>query len=234
LIFGTGAISDAVRLEVKNRWSYYRLQQSDPARSIVVEEQDTDVYGLSWRPRRSEYRALRTRYGVDRTYRPNTATTVSVLFEPSLAFLDVCSALFLWIFGIWAGPALVGLYTQVRKGLPEFARAPRTILAASIYELHRLPYLAGVIAAWMVAEAAVRMIVLPWNTQLMLMLWLALPIVIVLFGIGGWIGPLRSDYTRQLVRSLVHAVRIVIMYALVLPLVMTGIVLGAYVLLFDF
>ncbi len=222
LIFGTGAITDAVRVEVKNRWSYYRLQQSDPARSIVVEEQDTDVYGLGWRPRRSEYRALRTRYGVDRTYRPNTATTTSTLFEPSLAFLDVCSVLFLWVFWTWAGPTLVGLYTQIRKGLPEFAHAPRTILAASIYELHRLPYLAGVIAVWMVVEVAVRMTVLPWNPRLLEIPWFALPIMMVLFGIGGWIGPLRSDYTRQLVRSRMHAVRIVLMYGVVLPWLLAG------------
>ncbi|UCC31888.1 MAG: hypothetical protein JSU86_06340, partial [Phycisphaerales bacterium] len=234
LIFGTGAITDAIRLEVKNRWSYYRLQQSDRARSIVVEEETTDVYGLSWRPRRSDYRALPTRYGVDRTYRPNTVTTVSALFEPSLAFLDVCGVLFLWVFWIWAGPALVGLHTQIRTGLPKFARAPRTIIAASVYELHRLPYLAAVIAAWMVVEAAVRMAVLPWNTQLVSILWLALPIIMVLYGVGGWIGPLRSDYTRQLVRSRVHAVRIVIMYVLVLPLAMTGSVVAAHALLLDF
>ena len=40
------------------------------------------------------------------------------------------------------------------------------------------------------------------------------------YGALGWVGPLRSDYTHQLVRSRFHAFRIVVMYAILLPVLM--------------
>ena len=42
-------------------------------------------------------------------------------------------------------------------------------------------------------------------------------IVIALLGVLNWVGPLRSDYTRQLIRSRFHAGRILLMYGVVFP-----------------
>ena len=38
----------------------------------------------------------------------------------------------------------------------------------------------------------------------------------------GWIGPLRSDYTSQLIRSRFHLVRIVVMYAVAIPMLVAS------------
>ena len=41
-----------------------------------------------------------------------------------------------------------------------------------------------------------------------------------------WVGPLRSDYTRQLIRSRIHLVRILIMYGLVAPFALLGLLVA--------
>ena len=126
----------------------------------------------------------------------------------------------LWILLLWAGPAFVGLCTQIRKGLPKFARAPRTIIAAANYESHRLVYISLFIALCMGVELAVRRTVSfsagSWWIRYAVVL-VCLGVAIGVFGAAGWIGPLRSDYTKQLVRSRVHMIRIIIMYAIILP-----------------
>ncbi len=51
-------------------------------------------------------------------------------------------------------------------------------------------------------------------------------LAVTVLGAAGWIGPLRSDYARQLVRSRLHATRIVVMYAAILPWAITVIITG--------
>ena len=120
------------------------------------------------------------------------------------------------------------MWTQIRKGLPEFARAPRTIIAASNYESHRLLYLGMVVGFWAILDVVLRTVI---NTTEypgfvfaggIAVLWISISV----FGMLGWIGPIRSDYTRQLIRSRWHGIRIVIMYALVFPWVMTVVSMG--------
>jgi hypothetical protein len=41
---------------------------------------------------------------------------------------------------------------------------------------------------------------------------------VILVGVLGWVSALRSDFTHQLIRSRVHLVRILLMYALAIPI----------------
>ncbi len=147
-------------------------------------------------------------------------STCHAALEPSLVFLGPFAIAYALIFFLWAGPALVGLCTQIREGLPEFARAPRTIIAASNYEAHRLVYLAAVVLLWAVVDVVTREELCSWYpwTPLgtLLSFWILL-LALALFGATGWVGPLRSDYTKQLVQSRFHAARIIAMYAVALP-----------------
>ena len=150
-------------------------------------------------------------------------TTVSnrVLFEPSIAALQRSLWYALWLVLVWAVPALIGICSQIRKGLPEFAKAPRTITAAANYEAHRLTYLAIILVTAMAMDAALRVALAPSMTwpprEQYGMCVVALIWIILLISAMGWIGPLRSDYTRQLIRSWFHGLRIILMYAFFFP-----------------
>jgi hypothetical protein len=145
--------------------------------------------------------------------------TISVRFgRPSGAGLQ-CVAILLASLLSWAGPAGIGLWTQIRKGLPSFARAPRTIIAASMYESHRLVYVALLVWVGLLIDGLVRSQIASNTLEVCAFTTLALVGSLILFAASGWIGPLRSDYTRQLIRSRKHSARILAMYAIGLPLI---------------
>ena len=56
-------------------------------------------------------------------------------------------------------------------------------------------------------------------------------LVATAFGAAGWVGAVRSDYTKQLIQSRFHAARIVAMYAIALPWLMVLMVHGVFLLL---
>lgn len=159
-----------------------------------------------------------------------------VLCAPNWVVLPVALGILLWLALTWVGPVFVGLVTQIRKGLPEFARPPLTIIAAGAYESHRLIYasaasvLALILAAFAFA-CAVRPVFGFMPADLLLF---AIPVVTVLFVASGWVAPMRTDYTKQLIRSRGHAARIVIMYALLFPVLTTwALVMLVFVLFFN-
>ncbi len=141
----------------------------------------------------------------------------SVIWQLSLSSVFTASLVVGWMFCLWAAVSFIGLWTQIRKGLPSFARAPRTIIAASCLESCKLVYLGVIIALAAAAETVLRLGLFTTAAGVYSDLWFALCLLVVALGIAGWIGPLRSDFTRRLVRSRVHLVRILIMYALVMP-----------------
>jgi hypothetical protein len=155
--------------------------------------------------------------GMPYTYAKPISSVTEWTFRPTYPALGFACLALIWTIATWAGPATVGLWTQIRKGLPDFARAPRTIIAASGYESHRLLYLAPVVAIGFVADAAMRYNQIDRSTQSGVLT--AIVLFAIAFGAAGWIGPIRTDHTRQLVRSTLHGVRIVVMYAIALPLV---------------
>ncbi len=131
-----------------------------------------------------------------------------------------------WAVCLWMSVAVVGLWTQIRRGMKTIGRAWKTIIAASCTESCKLVYLAGLIAIAAAADAGLRITVLPGNDRLYEMFATAMGLAVVCIGVLGWVGPLRSDYTGQLVRSRVHLVRILIMYAAVLTWPLAGLVWG--------
>ena len=164
---------------------------------------------------------------------PVSAVTRRTPFEPGWSFIPIAGIIYLTLVLIWAVPATVGLWTQIRKGLPDFARAPRTIIAASLCEAHRVSYAAVCAAAFMGIDA-LRRIYLPSSGPTFVGAFLISAIAVLLTGTtAGWIGPIRSDYTRQLVRSRSHAIRIVAMYALVFPLAMAGSIFTSWYFLWS-
>ena len=150
------------------------------------------------------------------------SATSKTRLEVSLESLLFSFGLYVWAISVWACPSHIGIWTQIRKGLPEFAKAPRTIIAASNYEAHRLTYLAIVMVAGMACDAGVRITLYSggWSWarhQTAEMCFLVLSVSVVAFAVLEWIGPIRSDYTRQLIRSWFHGLRILLMYALFFP-----------------
>ena len=138
----------------------------------------------------------------------------SVKFDPSWGFVEPCVGIVLWAILVWAIPTTIGLLSQVRRNLPAFARAPRTILAAANYESHRMVFFAAAVGIWMIAERMLSVQSPEGGSEVCRVLGLY---AITVYGGVGWIGGLRSDYTHQLIRSPFHAGRIIIMYALLLP-----------------
>ena len=146
-----------------------------------------------------------------------TNSSYRLLWDWSAGALWVGAAAFAWLVVVWAYVAQVGLWTQIRKGLPEFAKPPRTIIAATNLQSCKLVFLALGVTLACGVEAAVRYVChAQWVRSYELTLW---GVGVGLFVAGGtmWVGALRSDFTRQLVRSWLHATRIVLMYALALP-----------------
>ncbi len=127
-----------------------------------------------------------------------------------------------WLVLSWGIPTFVGLITQLRKGMPDFARPQRTVLAACMYESHRLVYSACVIALLLPVEFVARYSILgrptPSSVVFFISYILILIVTVINFGGLGWMGPLSSDYTKQLVRSRWHRSRIIIMYAIGFPI----------------
>ena len=124
--------------------------------------------------------------------------------------------------GLWLIPASVGLSTQIRKSLPSFARPPRTIWAACLYESHRIIYAALVAVVLLAADAFIRCKGWTLMSQSTIFIWIIVSVVVAFLGMLGWIGPLRSDYTNQLIRSRKHGIRILLMYGLIFPLLIIG------------
>jgi hypothetical protein len=154
-----------------------------------------------------------------------TSTTRLVIGSPQWRSVPVATGILLWLALTWAGPVFVGLVTQIRKGLPQFARPPLTIIAAGAYESHRLIYgsaatsLAVILATVGYAlSASSRRSFMPLGSNLPEILCLiGIPVAIVLYAAFGWVAPVRSDWTKQLIQSRGHAARIVVMYALLFP-----------------
>ena len=127
---------------------------------------------------------------------------------------------FAWLVVVWGFVAQVGLWTQIRRGLPEFARLPHTIVAAANLQSCKLAFLAGFVAAAVAAELPLRYACLTGHHSHAYDLALCgLFAIVALAAAVSWVGALRSDYTHQLIRSRLHAARIILMYAVVLPTV---------------
>ncbi len=143
-------------------------------------------------------------------------SVVRINFAPSGAFIGPGTQMLLLACLMWLCPSCIGLWTQIRKGLPAFARAPRTILAAANLESHRVVYNAVLSAIWMLFELMLRWRV-DANGATYQAAFLASVLGFYSVAAAGWVGPLRSDYTRQLVWSRWHALRIIFMYVTVAP-----------------
>jgi len=163
------------------------------------------------------------------------STVTPPAFDPWWGCILPCLLIVPALVVTWMGPAFVGLCTQIRKGLPRFARAPATVVAACNYEAHRLIYVSVLVAGWAVVDVFVRRNVAQsivagagMGTPFIVLVYRAMipPIgLVILYGALGWVGALRSDFTKTLIQSRGHATRIVLMYAIGLPLLTASVVL---------
>lgn len=131
-------------------------------------------------------------------------------------------------------PGLLGIATQIRKGLPDYASPRRSVWSALLLETQLLWHFAIAFLLFAGVEVALRHTAyLNFRGGLFqreILLILAASISLQLYAAALWIGPVRSDFTNQLIRSRRHAARIVVMYALVFPVIL----LIATVLLISF
>lgn len=218
LVLGFALAADTVLVETTTiSFLSYRTSQR-PTLTFHANESVTTT-GAFGSPRYSTFGDVTDRYGNSPPTKPPAPTVRIVIVKPSAS--SVYDALYLWSWGllIWGVPAVVGLCTQIRKGLPPFARAPSTILAAANYEAHRITYFATFWAAVFSIEFLLR-----WSFNPAGIVYGNLSVLVLfpaaLFGMLGWAGPLRSDYTAQLIRTRWHGIRISIMYTLALPAAM--------------
>jgi hypothetical protein len=160
---------------------------------------------------------------------PSILTAPLFMFRAPMELIQVTAALLAFVISTWAFPAGVGLWTQVRRGLPGFARASHTVIAACNYQAHRLIYAAALCALLMASETLIRV----WTGAVLVgrrtgaaydytvaSVWIMV-IVVPGYAALGWIGLLRSDFTKQIVRSRWHAARIVWMYAILMAAALT-------------
>lgn len=215
LTLGGVLLSDAVK--VRKLLSVTHFRGEDPNGAILSSEVSFVGFGVlgsfvvgeetvDWDELDQRLCSIKGFYRTRRWY--------TVVRRPSIASVEYAAWGCVLGFWMWAAPALIGIWTQIRKGLPAFTRAPRTIIAAANYEAHRLCYFGlAFFGVWML-ELLMRLVIMRRSGPLYEVL-VPLPfILLVVYGALGWIGPLRSDYTRQLIRSRGHAVRIFVMYAL--------------------
>ena len=139
-------------------------------------------------------------YARDRTLRESVSSRVA--FAPSWYSMFHGTLIVMWVCLVWACPGLVGLWTQIRRGLPKFALARRTIISAANYESHRLLYVGVAVVVGLAVETAIRLrgmgpFAAPGNAINYVTIVLALVVVVSGFGTAGWIGPLRSDFTKR-------------------------------------
>lgn len=225
LIMGGGLWADAIKLERTTTYIYWQNNTVFGAIDVSrVGLEGVRNYDLRRR------RILPLSYSAKPPENSGTGkTTIRAIFLPDLHMaLTLCGWTVLAI-SVWFFPATVGLWTQIRKGLPQFARAPRTIIAASFLESHRLIYVALFFVLCLAVETTLRMTVWP-SAHYYWVVGLG-QFVLLAFTLAWWIGPLRSDYTRQLVRSRKHAHRIIVMYVVALPFLTVASLWSFYVIL---
>jgi len=216
-----GAAS-SIAVEITNHYASYDI--NDPSRKPLYE--DDHVFYIGFRPNESlRGKELNWSQLFGQTRGLTVTTKSRVIVTPNWRAMPTALPVALWIILVWATPVFVGLITQLRKGLPSFARPPTTIFVAGSYESHRAIYTSiaialvlGVLTYHQLTLGATG-ISSRWVSWLMDLLP---PIPVFLYASLGWMGPLRSDYTKQLIRSPFHAGRIVLMYALVFPPLLAG------------
>lgn len=178
-------------------------------------------YSKELNPRsEQEGRDLAEIFRTHQGWRFNFSETRRIVIHPRADVLThFIPPMLLIIVLVWAYPAMVGIFTQIRKSLPPFANARRTIVSAANLESHQMVYnamLAGVLIVvfggmWLggAFEGA------RWNLDFEVRI--VMYVCLGLFGMARWVGPVRSDYTKQLIQSRFHAGRIVVLYAAILP-----------------
>jgi hypothetical protein len=137
----------------------------------------------------------------------------SVQWQPGGLVYKIGIVLSMWLISGWACPACLGIMSQIRRGLPKHARAPSTIVAAANYESHRMIHAGILILLGCVVAVILRLLDIG-QPNLALRLCAGVVVAVTAFG---WVGPLRSDYTHQLIRSSWHSSRIILMYAVLFP-----------------
>jgi hypothetical protein len=221
ILFAGTAIGSSIAVETTMTFRVWNLD--DPTGAIIYQTSRITRDGLV----RSGWETVKEPdfapvFQQTHTFGTSTASRV-VAIPPDKMVLPVALSMALWLALTWVGPVFVGLVTQIRKGLPEFARPPLTIVAAGAYESHRLIWAsaASAFALIIAAFAFARAVPSAFRFLPADLLLIAIPVVAVLFPAIGWVAPLRTDYTKQLIRSRGHAARIVVMYALLFPVLTT-------------
>lgn len=192
----------------------YTLRSSNGTTFVYGRRSIMGAAGFRMSSRLSEQEAtqiLRNRRG---------ASIGEIRWVPHMGLLTYWIKMFFaWLIWVWAFPVGVGLMSQIRKGLPDYAHPPSTILVAGNYESIRLVCGALGLALCMGVDAWLRINMQPFGRYLNFS-WHYVVIGVLIA--ASWIGPLRSDPTNQLIRSRMHRYRIVFMYGLFMPALVYG------------
>ena len=226
IILSAFVAADSVVVEWRRLVEHY--DQADPRAQTCCWYEDITLYGLLARvvalEHSASHRYTQSFNSMMRSARSpamRRIVTCRVRWCWSFEILEGTAAVWVWLLLVWAYVAQVGLWTQIRQGMPDFARPPRTIIAAANVQSCKLIFMAILVTVACGVEVVSR-----WACDGQ---WSRGYALVVYGGVGGlalaaaamWVGALRSDFTRQLIRSRIHAARIIVMYALAFPAVTT-------------
>ncbi|MCP4593872.1 MAG: hypothetical protein GY842_24320 [bacterium] len=198
--------------------------QADPQADLLASRQlEEQFHSLC----RSTGERVVSAYGVSRAERNQWPVSTAARFRGTcrLAWawggqaLWWAAGVFGWLVLVWAYMTYIGLCTQIRRGLPSFARPPRSIIAAANLQSCKLVLLAVLVVCGGAVELAARWVCDGQPTRGCSLVLDAVLAVLVTAASTMWIGALASDFTHQLVRSRVHIVRLLVMYAVLFPAV---------------
>lgn len=160
--------------------------------------------------------------------RPKWNVVSSLVFsgpaEMSPRYISVLLIIAAFLVAALLLPGLLGIATQIRKGLPDYATPRRSVWSALLLETQILWHFAVAFLLFTAVEVALRHTAYfnfrlgSFRAELYLIVGAAFGLQ--LYAAALWIGPVRSDFTHQLIRSRRHAVRIVAMYAVVFPVIL--------------
>lgn len=222
IVLVAGTLLDSVR--VRSTFRVELTSQTDPDAERVLLRESVYAFGLGMTY--EEIVPFKDRQRPEGDWYVRASDVRETEFDLQVA--PPAFALFLAGLAVftWRSPAALGLRTQLRKGLPDYARPQYTIVCAAAYESHRAVYTAVMAAVLMGLETAVRVGLQTQRAGPAAHFWVYVVVHellfwgVLLFGGSAWIGPLRSDYTKQLIRSRRHAARIIVMYGIFFPLVL--------------
>jgi hypothetical protein len=214
--------ADSVTLRITTSWAWYAADDMAQTRPLKVTTRE-EAHGLFGRLKQghsSPWWGPEIWLARQQGYNVVESRSRTIEFLPGSGAVTLSLVAWLWMVYLWASVAVIGLWTQIRPGVPWFAKSGRTVVSASCLESCKLVYLAGLVGLAAGAECVMRLALFDVNSNVYGHIVFGLIIVVIGTGVSSWSGALRSDVTGFLIRNTERAFAILFVYALIMPIVL--------------